>query len=57
MPRTKILSGEEREIASLLHQKRTPEATLKHLEWISHHLQVPLWKVKTVARREGVRFE
>ena len=56
MPRQKITTAAEREIVSLLAQKKTPEATLQHLEWISRHLGYPLWQVKTVATRNEIRY-
>lgn len=56
MPRQKITTAAEREIVSLLVQKKTPGATLKHLEWIARHLSLPLWQVKVVANRNNVRY-
>jgi len=57
MPKSKITSSGAREIESLLDQKRTPEATAKHLLWISKHLELPLWQVRVIANRKGIIYK
>jgi len=57
VPRTPITPAEERRVAHFLNRApnfRSPKRVESHLAYVSEAANVPLWKVKVLAKRAGI---